>query len=56
MTVETAKKIKNLEPLKHQIHKKILEAIREIKYGSVTIVVQDAHIIQIDTNEKIRLV
>lgn len=53
---EIAKKNKNPDPLKLHVHKKILQAIKNIKYGSVTIVVQDAHIIQIDTNEKIRLV
>lgn len=53
---EAARKNKKIDPVKLHVHKKILEAIRDIKHGSVTIVVQDAHIIQIDTNEKIRLV
>ncbi|MDR2610367.1 MAG: YezD family protein [Clostridiales Family XIII bacterium] len=34
---------------------KIVGYINEIKYGSVTIIIQDGHIIQIDKNEKIRL-
>ncbi len=35
--------------------KKILEYLETIQYGSVTVVVQDGKIIQIDKNEKIRL-
>ena len=36
-----------------------LESIKEmlatIKYGTLTLVIQDGHIVQIDKNEKIRL-
>jgi len=35
--------------------KNILENLREIKYGSITLVIQDSNIIQIETNEKIRM-
>lgn len=35
--------------------KKITEYLETIQYGSVTVVVQDGKIIQIDKNEKIRL-
>lgn len=35
--------------------KKIKEEVERIKYGSVTAVIQEGRIIQIDTNTKIRL-
>jgi hypothetical protein len=34
----------------------ILRAIREIRYGSVQIVIQDSKVVQIDKVEKLRLV
>lgn len=34
---------------------KIIEAIRSLKFGTVTITVQDSKIIQIDKTEKLRL-
>jgi hypothetical protein len=33
----------------------IREALREIRYGTVTLVIQDSRVIQIDKSEKIRL-
>jgi hypothetical protein len=30
-------------------------AISEIRYGSVTLVIQDGHVVQIDKSEKVRL-
>lgn len=35
---------------------KVAEEIKKIKYGSVTAVVQEGKIVQIDTNTKIRLI
>ena len=35
--------------------KKIQDAVREIRYGTVTLVIQDGKLIQIDRSEKIRL-
>jgi hypothetical protein len=35
--------------------KRILSFIKNIKFGSVTLVIQDGTIIQIETNEKIRV-
>ena len=35
--------------------KKLLEMMRSVKYGSVTIIIQDGRVIQIDKNEKMRL-
>jgi len=34
---------------------KIRETLREIRYGTVTLVIQDGRVIQIDKSEKIRL-
>jgi hypothetical protein len=34
----------------------ILRAIREIRYGSVQIVIHDAKVVQIEKHEKVRLV
>jgi hypothetical protein len=37
-----------------EILKKLEKLIKETKFGSVTIVIQDGHIVQIETNEKLR--
>jgi hypothetical protein len=34
---------------------RIMDALREIRYGTVTLVIQDSRVIQIDKSEKIRL-
>jgi hypothetical protein len=39
-----------------QVIRLILRAIREIRYGSVQIVIQDSKVVQIEKLEKIRLV
>jgi hypothetical protein len=31
------------------------EALRTIKFGSITLIIQDGHIIQVDKSEKVRL-
>jgi hypothetical protein len=38
-----------------EIQKKIIEAISSLKYGIVSIIVQDGHVIQIEKLEKERL-
>lgn len=38
-----------------EVQKQILAAIKSINYGTVTLIIQDSNIIQIDKNEKIRL-
>ena len=38
-----------------ELEQKIREALREIRFGTVTLVVQDGRVIQVDKNEKIRL-
>ena len=45
-----------LEPEEAQVIRLILRAIREIRYGSVQIVIQDSKVVQIDKVEKLRLV
>lgn len=35
--------------------KKLLELVKNVKYGSVTVIIQDGKAIQIDKNEKVRL-
>jgi hypothetical protein len=43
------------EPWSGELELKIREALREIRYGTVTLVIQDGRVIQIDKSEKIRL-
>ena len=45
---------KELNNLK-EIFEIIRKLVNNIKYGSVTLVIQDGKIIQVDTQEKIRL-
>lgn len=35
--------------------KKLLEMVKSVRYGSITIIIQDGQVIQIDKNEKMRL-
>lgn len=43
------------EPWSSDLEVKIRGALREIRFGTVTLVIQDGKVIQIDKNEKIRL-
>jgi hypothetical protein len=45
-----------LQPDEAQVIGLILRAIRDIRYGSVQIVIQDSKVVQIDKLEKLRLV
>jgi hypothetical protein len=45
-----------LRPDEAEVLDLILQAIREIRYGSVQIVIQDSKVVQIDKLEKRRLV
>ena len=47
--------VKLAEKLTEDSYKEIFDIVSSIKYGSVTIIIQDGKIIQIDKNEKIRL-
>jgi hypothetical protein len=39
-----------------ELERRIRSVLNEIRYGTVTLVIQDGKVIQIDKNEKIRLV
>jgi hypothetical protein len=41
--------------LGREIEEKISTALRDIRYGTITLVIQDGRVIQIDKSEKIRL-
>jgi hypothetical protein len=45
-----------LQPEEAQVIRLILNAMREIRYGSVQIVIHDSKVVQIDKVERIRLV
>lgn len=38
-----------------ELERKIKDALKSIRYGTVTLVVQDGYVIQIDKTEKVRL-
>lgn len=42
-------------PISQENLEKILQLLGDIKFGSVTLVIQNGVLIQIETNEKIRL-
>jgi len=42
-------------PLASADLQKLLEMVKSVRYGSVTLVIQDGQVIQIDKNEKMRL-
>lgn len=42
------------EPMGQDEIKKLLEIIKSVSYGSVSLIIQDGIVIQIDRNEKLR--
>lgn len=44
-----------VEKLDRELRHRIEQALQEIHYGTVTLVIQDGRVIQIDKSEKIRL-
>lgn len=42
-------------PLSPADLQRLLELIKTVKYGSITLVIQDGRVVQIDKNEKMRL-
>ena len=38
-----------------ELETRVRAVVRDIRFGTVTLVIQDGHVIQIDKNEKIRL-
>lgn len=47
--------ILNSDTISEENLKKLLDLLKTIKYGSVTLVVQDGVVVQIERNEKLRL-
>ncbi|OOM14354.1 YezD family protein [Clostridium saccharobutylicum] len=47
--------ISSKEIIENKKLEEILKMINKIKYGSVTLIIQDGIIIQVDKNEKIRM-
>jgi len=45
----------NDNPLSPEDLKRLLDLVKTVRYGSVTLVIQDGKVIQIDKNEKTRL-
>lgn len=45
----------NKEIIENKKLQEILKMAAEIKYGSITLIIQDGIIIQVDKNEKIRM-
>jgi hypothetical protein len=45
----------NPEPWSRDLERLVREALASIRFGTVTLVVQDGRVIQVDKNEKIRL-
>jgi len=43
------------EPWSGELERQVRDALRVIRYGTVTLVIQDGRVIQIDKSEKIRL-
>jgi len=44
-----------IEPWNGELERQVREALRIIRFGTVTLVIQDGRVIQIDKSEKIRL-
>jgi hypothetical protein len=47
--------LSNPEPWNRDLERLVREALTSIRFGTVTLVVQDGRVIQVDKNEKIRL-
>ncbi len=43
------------DPWNPELERQVREALRTIRFGTVTLVIQDGHIVQIDKSEKIRV-
>jgi hypothetical protein len=43
------------EPWNRDLERLVREALTSIRFGTVTLVVQDGRVIQVDKNEKIRI-
>ncbi len=47
--------LENAEQWSRELELRIRAALKEIRYGTVSLVIQDGKVIQIDKSEKIRL-
>lgn len=47
----------DVKEVKHnkELYRQLEDILKSLQFGSVTLVVQNGHVIQIETNEKIRL-
>jgi hypothetical protein len=43
------------DPWNRDLEKIVRDALKSVRFGTVTLVVQDGRVIQVDKNEKIRL-
>jgi len=43
------------EPWNRDLEKIVKDALKAVRFGTVTLVVQDGRVIQVDKNEKIRM-
>ncbi len=44
-----------VEPWNGELERQVRDALRVIRYGTITLVIQDGKVIQIDKSEKIRI-
>ena len=54
-TVSGNRTMERSDPPNPEVERRLRQALREIRFGTVTLVIQDGQVIQIDRNEKIRL-
>jgi hypothetical protein len=47
--------ILQLDPWNRDLEKIVRDALKSVRFGTVTLVVQDGRVIQVDKNEKIRI-
>lgn len=55
MSIQGSEAIKISNAIAEQDLKKLLDLLETIKYGSITLIIQDGKVIQIEKNEKLRL-
>ena len=53
--VDKSTGIKSETVVQEEDLKRLVEIVKTVKYGSVTLVIQDGKIVQIEKNEKMRL-
>ncbi|BAH05794.1 hypothetical protein CKR_0743 [Clostridium kluyveri NBRC 12016] len=53
--IKMEKKIERKNQISEEYIRKIIESLKNISYGSITLVIQDGIVIQVETKEKIRL-